>query len=29
MSDTIEWKPEQMLEVKIKAPDDVLKIRET
>ena len=29
MSDTIEWKPEQMLEVKLKEPDDFLKIRET
>ena len=29
MSETIEWKPDQMLEVKIKEPDDFLKIRET
>ena len=29
MSDTIEWKPEQMLEVKLKETDDFLKIRET
>ena len=29
MSEVIEWKPENMLEVKIKEPDDFLKIRET
>ena len=29
MSEVIEWKPDQMLEVKIKEPDDFLKIRET
>ena len=29
MSEIIEWKPDQMLEVKIKEPDDFLKIRET
>jgi hypothetical protein len=29
MSEVIEWKPESMLEVKIKEPDDFLKIRET
>ena len=29
MSDNIEWYPEQMLEVKLKEPDDFLKIRET
>ena len=29
MNDVIEWKPDQMLEVKIKEPDDFLKIRET
>ena len=29
MSEVIEWKPDSMLEVKIKEPDDVLKIRET
>ena len=29
MSELIEWKPDQMLEVKIKEPDDFLKIRET
>ena len=29
MSDVIEWKPDNMLEVKIKEPDDFLKIRET
>jgi hypothetical protein len=29
MNDVIEWKPEQMLEVKLKEPDDFLKIRET
>ena len=29
MSDVIQWKPENMLEVKIKEPDDFLKIRET
>ena len=27
MSEVIEWKPDQMLEVKIKEPDDFLKIR--
>ena len=26
---TIEWSPEQMLEVTIKQPDDFLKVRET
>ena len=29
MSEVIEWKPDQMLEVTIKEPDDFLKIRET
>ena len=29
MSEVIEWKPDSMLEVKIKEPDDFLKIRET
>jgi hypothetical protein len=29
MNDIIEWKPEHMLEVKLKEPDDFLKIRET
>jgi len=29
MNDVIEWKPEHMLEVKLKEPDDFLKIRET
>ena len=29
MSEVIEWKPDQMLEVKIKEPDDFLKVRET
>ena len=29
MSDIVEWKPESMLEVKLKEPDDFLKIRET
>tara|TARA_Y100001937_G_scaffold113676_1_gene162619 strand:+ start:671 stop:1111 length:441 start_codon:yes stop_codon:yes gene_type:complete len=29
MSEVIQWKPDQMLEVKIKEPDDFLKIRET
>ena len=29
MSEIIEWKPDSMLEVKIKEPDDFLKIRET
>ena len=29
MSEVIEWKPDNMLEVKIKEPDDFLKIRET
>ena len=29
MSEVIQWKPENMLEVKIKEPDDFLKIRET
>ena len=29
MSEVIEWKQENMLEVKIKEPDDFLKIRET
>ena len=29
MSEVIEWKPENMLEVKIKEPDEFLKIRET
>ena len=29
MSEVIAWKPENMLEVKIKEPDDFLKIRET
>ena len=29
MSEVIEWRPDSMLEVKIKAPDDFLKIRET
>tara|TARA_Y100001937_G_scaffold57306_1_gene78577 strand:+ start:132 stop:587 length:456 start_codon:yes stop_codon:yes gene_type:complete len=29
MSEVIQWKPESMLEVKIKEPDDFLKIRET
>jgi len=29
MSEIIAWKPESMLEVKIKEPDDFLKIRET
>ena len=28
MSEVIEWKPENMLEVKIKEPDDFLKIRD-
>ena len=27
--ESINWKPEQMLEVELKAPDDFLKIRET
>ena len=29
MSEFVEWKPESMLEVKLKEPDDFLKIRET
>ena len=29
MSDIVEWKPDSMLEVKLKEPDDFLKIRET
>ena len=29
MSEEIQWSPESMLEVTIKAPDDFLKIRET
>ena len=29
MSDIVEWKPESMLEVTLKEPDDFLKIRET
>ena len=29
MSEIIKWKPDSMLEVKIKEPDDFLKIRET
>ena len=29
MSEIIEWKPDSMLEIKIKEPDDFLKIRET
>ncbi len=29
MSEVIAWKPDSMLEVKIKEPDDFLKIRET
>ena len=29
MSENIEWKPEHMLEVRLKEPDDFLKIRET
>ena len=29
MSDIVEWKQESMLEVKLKEPDDFLKIRET
>ena len=29
MSEDLQWSPESMLEVKLKAPDDFLKVRET
>ena len=29
MSENLEWSPESMLEVKLKTPDDFLKVRET
>src|SRR5210317_2485771 len=29
MSENLEWHPENMLEVKLKTPDDFLKVRET